>query len=114
MQPYFGRLSLGQAKPLSTEQSKTQPSPSTASGIVVNNNPDLPSDSHLVTAPILVAAHAKNGHLYLFRYTRQYSTELMRHIGQVAASQETDFSWYDAAKVTKSIRDLNHAADNLV
>ena len=125
MQPSSGRFSLGQEQK-AIEPTPTQQSPfaqslakiaetdqaKSAIGIELNNNPELPAGQH--QAPILVAAYAKNGHVYLFRYHRDRSAELMRHIGQMAVSDETDFSWWDAAKVTQRIRDLNHAADNLV
>jgi hypothetical protein len=47
---------------------------------------------------------AKNGQKYLWHYTDQYRDETLRQIALFAAHEELNLNWYDAAKLSKKIR----------
>ena len=70
-------------------------------------------DTILITSQFVEVFHSKNGQLYIFRYARDLSQGMMQAIGRMAASNETDFSWYDAALVTRSMRDANDKYDEM-
>jgi len=51
---------------------------------------------------------AKDGHHYIFRYRRDMQDELIDHITDLAASEEYNIDWLDAA--TMSFQIAQHAA----
>jgi len=50
----------------------------------------------------------KGNERYVFRYTDETNTELLRTLGRYAADPELSFSWYDAAVVSQKIRKKRH------
>ena len=47
----------------------------------------------------------KNGHAYIFRYTDANRDETLRQIALFAASEELNLNWYDAAMLSRKIRE---------
>lgn len=62
--------------------------------------------------PLITAGRVKNGQTYLFRFRLSQCNEALRSIGHLAGSQDSDFSWYDAALVSKQIRELRDAIED--
>jgi len=48
--------------------------------------------------------YVKDGHTYIFRYTDADRDETLRQIALFAAHEELNLNWYDAAKLSKKIR----------
>jgi len=46
----------------------------------------------------------KDGQTYLWRYTDEYRDETLRQIALFAAHEELNLNWYDAAQLSKKIR----------
>jgi hypothetical protein len=46
----------------------------------------------------------KDGQKYLWYYTDEYRDETLRQIALFAAHEELNLNWYDAAKLSKKIR----------
>jgi hypothetical protein len=46
----------------------------------------------------------KDGHRYIFKYTDANRDETLRQIALFAASEGLNLNWYDAAKLSKKIR----------
>jgi len=59
--------------------------------------------------PLNVLAIAKDGERFLFLYDDDSVEELIRVLGQYAADTELNFSWYDAALLSKRIKDRRPA-----
>jgi hypothetical protein len=47
----------------------------------------------------------KDGHVYIFRYTDANRDETLRQIALFAAHEELNLNWYDAAKLSRKIRE---------
>ena len=62
--------------------------------------------------PLIAVGRFKNGHTYLFRFRLSQCAEAMRAIGHLASDDKSDFSWYDAALVTKQIRDAKQIIES--
>jgi hypothetical protein len=52
----------------------------------------------------LMVSVLKDGQCWMFIYRDETRTEMLRHIGRLAADPETSFNWYDAAQVSQLIR----------
>jgi len=46
----------------------------------------------------------KDGHTYIFRYTDSNRSDMLRWIASFAASEYVNLNWYDAAMLSKKIR----------
>jgi hypothetical protein len=46
----------------------------------------------------------KGGQTYLWYYTDEYRDETLRQIALFAAHEELNLNWYDAAQLSKNIR----------
>jgi hypothetical protein len=53
---------------------------------------------------INVLRFIKNGHTYIFKYTDSNRDETLRQIALFAAHEELNLNWYDAAQLSKKIR----------
>jgi hypothetical protein len=54
--------------------------------------------------PINVLRFIKDGHTYILRYTDANRDEAIRQIALFAASEDLNLNWYDAAKLSRKIR----------
>ena len=54
---------------------------------------------------INVLALVKGEERFIFLYDDENRTETLRTLGRFAADPEIDFTWYDAAVLSKRIRD---------
>jgi hypothetical protein len=54
--------------------------------------------------PLNILRLIKDGHTYIFRYTDANRDETLRQIALFAAHEELNLNWYDAAKLSKKIR----------
>jgi hypothetical protein len=54
--------------------------------------------------PLNIIRLIKDGHSYIFRYTDEYRDETLRQIALFAAHEELNLNWYDAAQLSKKIR----------
>lgn len=61
-----------------------------------------PSDD----ADTLVIALVKKHERYVFLYTAESKAEVLRTIGRFAADPDLEFTWWDAAMVSKKVRQL--------
>jgi hypothetical protein len=61
--------------------------------------------------PIVTVGRVKNGHTWLFRFRQSESTQALREVGHVAADPSNEFTWYDAALVSRTIREGVFAKD---
>ena len=55
--------------------------------------------------PLVTVGRVKNGHTWLFRFRQSESTQALREVGHLAADSSNDFTWYDAALVSREIRE---------
>jgi hypothetical protein len=55
---------------------------------------------------INVLALIKGEERYIFLYDDAHRTETLRMLGRYAANPELSFTWYDAAVMSKKIREL--------
>ncbi|HBE70809.1 MAG TPA: hypothetical protein DDW52_21905 [Planctomycetaceae bacterium] len=55
---------------------------------------------------INVLALVKGEERYVFLYNDENRVETLRTLGRYAANPELSFSWYDAAVMSKKIRDI--------
>ena len=53
---------------------------------------------------INVLRFIKDGHTYIFRYTDSNRSDMLRWIASFAASEYVNLNWYDAAMLSKKIR----------
>lgn len=60
-----------------------------------------------------VLAMIKGEERYIFLYNEQNRIEMLRTLGRYAADPELNFSWYDAAIMSKKIRELAYEDQNL-
>lgn len=56
---------------------------------------------------INVLAMIKGSERYIFFYDDQNRTETLRMLGRYAADPQLSFSWYDAAVMSKKIREMS-------
>jgi hypothetical protein len=61
--------------------------------------------------PLVTVGRVKSGHTWLFCFRQSESTQALREVGHVAADPSNDFSWYDAALVSRAIREGSFAKD---
>jgi hypothetical protein len=63
---------------------------------------------------INVLALVKGEERYIFLYDDQHRVETLRTLGRYAADPQLSFSWYDAAVMSKKIREMANsvAAEN--
>jgi hypothetical protein len=54
--------------------------------------------------PLNIIRLVKDGHTYIFKYTDANRDETLRQIALFAAHEELNLTWYDAAKLSKKIR----------
>lgn len=54
---------------------------------------------------IIAMCLAKGADKYVFIYTEPNSGEVLRTIGRFAANPELSFDWFDAAKISKRVRE---------
>jgi hypothetical protein len=55
---------------------------------------------------INVLALIKGEERYVFMFTDEHKADALRTLGRFASNQELSFSWYDAAVLSKRIRDI--------
>ena len=60
---------------------------------------------------INVLALVKGEERYIFLYDDKNRTETLRILGRYAADPQLSFTWYDAAVMSKKIREMSVAAD---
>lgn len=60
---------------------------------------------------INVLAMVKGEERYIFLYDDAHRTETLRMLGRYAADPQLSFTWYDAAVLSKKIRDTAAAID---
>ena len=58
---------------------------------------------------INVLALVKGEERYIFLYDDQHRVETLRTLGRYAADPQLSFSWYDAAVMSKKIREMANA-----
>jgi hypothetical protein len=54
--------------------------------------------------PLNIIRLIKDGQIYLWFYTDENRDETLRQIALFAASEDLNLNWYDAAKLSKKIR----------
>ena len=57
-----------------------------------------------------ILALLKNGERYVFLYDDRSSDKLLQTLGQYAADEDLNFSWYDAAVLSQRVRKQRDAA----
>lgn len=60
---------------------------------------------------INILALVKGEERYVFLYDDQNRVETLRMLGRYAADPQLSFTWYDAAVMSKKIREMAHAVD---
>lgn len=63
----------------------------------------------MINEDITVLAMIKGEERYVFLYNEANRTELLRTLGRYAADPELSFSWYDAAVMSKKVRDIAYS-----
>lgn len=53
-----------------------------------------------------VLALVKDGQRYVFLFDEASHEELLRQIGETAADEELNFTWYDAAVLSQRVREM--------
>ena len=46
----------------------------------------------------------RNGEHFIFVYDREHISDVIQTLGRWASTPELDFSWYDAARLSKEVR----------
>ena len=83
---------------------------------------DLPSDTgadgsastQAADAEINVLALVKGEERFLFMFDDDNRDETLRQLARFAANPELDFTWYDAAMLSRKIREACPAEDDLL
>lgn len=60
---------------------------------------------------INILALVKGEERYVFLYDDHNRVETLRMLGRYAADPQLSFTWYDAAVMSKKIREMAHAVD---
>lgn len=60
-----------------------------------------------MSGDVNVLAMSKGGEQYVFVYTDENRVETLRMLGRYAADPQLSFSWYDAAVLSKKIREID-------
>ncbi len=55
--------------------------------------------------PHVIAYYKPSGQAYFFTYHDHQKTQVMRVLGRFASDPELDLTWYDAAVLSKHIRE---------
>jgi hypothetical protein len=71
-----------------------------------NEEPKHQMKNRIDSSDINVLALVKGEERYIFLFDDAGRTETLRTLGRFASNQELSFSWYDAAVLSKRIRDL--------
>ena len=58
-----------------------------------------------------ILALVKGEERYVFLYTDQCRSQVLRTLGRFASNPELSFTWYDAAVLSQRIRSDEHSAD---
>ncbi len=58
---------------------------------------------------INILAMMKGEERYIFLYNEANRTEMLRTMGRYAADPQLSFSWFDAALLSKKVRDIAYA-----
>ncbi len=58
-----------------------------------------------------VLALVKDGQRYVFLFDESSHDELLRQIGETAADEELNFTWYDAAVLSQRVREMQEEAE---
>ena len=61
---------------------------------------------------IIELAQQKGEMTYVFKYTMDKSTELLRQLGKMASDKTNTFTWYDAAIVSQSVNKIRKQIEN--
>jgi hypothetical protein len=51
--------------------------------------------------------YVSNGHVFVFRWTEATRQGLLRELGRQAADLANPFTWYNAAVVSKKVREMD-------
>ena len=62
-----------------------------------------------MTQEINVLALVKGVERYVFLYSDEHKSEVLRTLGRFASNPELSFTWYDAAVLSQRIRQESHA-----
>ena len=62
----------------------------------------------MTSEEINVLAMIKGEERYIFIYNDENRIEMLRTLGRYAADPQLSFSWYDAAVMSKKVRDMAH------
>lgn len=54
---------------------------------------------------VLVLAVVKGAEQWVFVYREDRASEVIRTAGRFAADPELDFTWYDAARISRAVRE---------
>ena len=60
-------------------------------------------------APSRCVGYTNNGHTYVFSYSEQMHSEMLKHVGKCAADKEHPLTFEDAAIITEQMRELERA-----
>ncbi len=64
-----------------------------------------------MSAEVNVLAMIKGDDRYVFLYTDDQSRDALRMLGRFAADPELNFTWYDAAVLSKKVREVARAVE---
>ncbi len=51
--------------------------------------------------------YVAHGHVFVFRWTEETRQELLRELGRQAANLANPLTWYDAAVLSKAVRQMD-------
>ena len=55
-----------------------------------------------------------SGEVFVFRFTPDYRTELLRTLGRMAVNPDLNFGWHDVAIVSSRVRDEGNVPNDTV
>lgn len=64
-----------------------------------------------MTRAVNVLALVKDSQRYVFLFDESSYDELLRQIGESAADEELNFSWYDAAVLSQRVREMREEGE---